>query len=163
MWLFGKKPDLPGFRRDKEGKLVFDLTEEEQKEVESIFRMFHGYRFNPIYADKIQKGTTAFGLSNYAIAQARMSGVEPEKEKRQKLLKKAIAAITKAYSIYQLPIYLYDFACLTEMTQKADLAKNMFKDFLNKQLEFKPNKVDKLLLNQRDIDEAIKDAKAKAI
>lgn len=90
MWLFGKKHDLPGFRRDKEGKLVFDLTKEEQQEVESIFEMFHEYRFNPIYADKIQKGTTAFGLSNYAIAQARMSGVEPEKEKRQKLLKKAL-------------------------------------------------------------------------
>ena len=92
-----------------------------------------------------------------------MSKIESQKENRQKLLEKAIAAITKAYSIYQLPIYLYDFACLMEITGKVNVARKMFKDFLNKQLEFKPNKVDKLLLNQRDIDEAVKDAKAKAI
>ena len=160
---FRKKHDLPGFRKDKEGNFVFDLTEEEQQEVEDTFKGFEGYKFNPAVADDIKKGTTAFALSNYATAQVRMSEIESQKEKREKLLEKAIAAIAKAYSIYQLPIYLYDFACLMEMTGKANLARNMFKDFLNKQLEFKPNKVDELLLKQRDIDEAVKDAKAKAI
>ncbi len=80
MWLFGKKHDLPGFRRDEEDKLVFDLTKEEQQEVDSIFKMFHGYKFNPIYVDNVQKGATAFGLSNYAITQIRMSKIESQND-----------------------------------------------------------------------------------
>lgn len=160
---FRGKRDLPGFRKDKEGNFVFDLTEEEQQEVEDTFKGFEGYKFNPAVADDIKKGTTAFALSNYATAQVGMSEIESQKEKREKLLEKAIAAIAKAYSIYQLPIYIYDLACFTEMAGRIDVARNLFREFLKKQLKFKPGQIDELLFKQRDIDEAIKDAKTKAI
>ena len=73
---FRGKRDLPGFRKDKEGNFVFDLTEEEQQEVEDTFKGFEGYKFNPAVADDIKKGTTAFALSNYATAQVGMSEIE---------------------------------------------------------------------------------------
>lgn len=44
MWPFRKKFDLLGFKKDKEGNLTFDLTEEEQQEVENTFKMFEGYK-----------------------------------------------------------------------------------------------------------------------
>jgi len=161
MWPFRKKVGLLGFKRDKEGNLIFDLTEEEQQEVENTFKMFEGYSAHPGAVDDIQKGTTALALSNYAKEQVVISEMESQKEYREKLLEKAIAATAKAYSIYQLPIYLYDLACFMEMACRVDESKQAFRDFLKKQSEFKPTQLDVLFLRQRDIDEAIKDAKVK--
>lgn len=163
MWPFGKKHDLPGFKRDEKGNLTFDLTEEEQQEVENTFKMFEGGLFRSDVANDMQNGITAFALSNYVTRQVMMSEMESQKENREKILVKAIAAIVKAYSFYELPIYIYDLACFMEMAGRIDVARDIFRDFLKKQTEFKPGQIDELLLKQRNIDEAIKDAKAKAI
>ena len=161
MWPFRKKFYSLGFKRDKDGNLTFDLTAEEQQEVENTFKMFEGYKAHPDVVDDIQKGTTAFALSNYAKQQIVMSEIESQKENHKKLLEKAIASIAKAYSIYQLPIYIYDLACFMEMVGRMDEARHAFRDFLEKQSQFKPKQLDELFLKQRDIDEAIKDAKVK--
>jgi len=161
MWPFRKKFDSLGFKKDKEGNFTFDLTEEEQQEVENTFKMFEGYKAHPDVVEDIQKGATAFALSNYAREQVIMSEIKSQKENREKLLEKAIAAIAKAYSIYQLPIYIYDLACLMEMVGRMDEARHTFRDFLEKQSQFKPKQFDEIFLKQRDINEAIKDAKVK--
>lgn len=162
MWPFRKKHDLPGIKRDEKGNLVFELTEEEHKEIEKAFKMFEGYMIHTNFVDDIQKATTAFALSSYAKKQVMMSEMESQRENRDKFLEKAIAAITKAYSIYQLPIYIYDLACFVEMAGRIDAARNLFRDFLKKQLNFKLGNIDELLMRQRDIYEAIKDAKIKS-
>ena len=164
MWPFRKKQDLPRFKRDEKGDITFDLTEEEQREVEDALKMFEGYYIRRDIADDFQKGIVAFRLSSYARYQATMSELDFQKENRKKLLEKAIAAIMKAYSIYQLPIYLYDLACFTEMEGRVDAARDMFINFLEEQSEFKHGQIDKLLLEQFDFDinEAIKDEKIKA-
>jgi hypothetical protein len=161
MWPFRKKINLLGFKKDKEGNLTFDLTEEEQQEVENTFKIFEGYYVHPDYVDDIQKGTTALALSNYAKEQVVISQMESQKENRKRLLEKAISATTKAYSIYPLPIYLYDLACFLEMVGKTVESKHAFRDFLKKQSEFKFKQLDVLFLKYRDIDEAIEDAKIK--
>ena len=161
MWPFSKKLNLLGFERDKDGNLIFNLTEEEQQEVENTFKLFEGYKVHPDAVDDIQKGTIAFALSNYAKELVVISEMESQRENREKLLDKAMAATAKAYSFYQLPIYLYDLACFMEMGSIIDESKQLFRDFLKKQSNFKPTQLDVLLLRQRDIDEAIKDAKGK--
>jgi len=161
MWPFRKKGDLFGFKRDKKGNLTFRLTDEEQQAVEDAFKMFEGYEVRPDAIDDLQKATTAFALSNYARKQVIISQIKSQKKDREKLLNKAIGAIAKAYSIYQLPIYIYDLACFMEMVGRMDKARHIFRDFLEKQSQFKPKQLDKSLLEQRDIDEAIKDAKVK--
>lgn len=161
MWPFSKEYDLTGLRRDDKGNIVFDLTTEEKQAVEDAFRTFEGSSVRPDVYDDFRNGTTALALSLYANKQALMSTIESSEEERKKLLDKAITAIGKAYSIYQLPIYIYDFACFLEKSNRWDLAKNMFKDFLKQQSKFKPRPLDEGFLRRRDIDAATKDAKVK--
>lgn len=118
-------------------------------------------KVHPDYVDDIQRGTTAFALSNYAKEQVLISQMESQKENHERLLKKAISSTTKAYSIYQLPIYFYDLACFLEMIGKIVESKSVFRDFLKKQRQFKPKQLDVLFLKQRNIDDAIEDAEIK--
>jgi hypothetical protein len=161
MWPFRKKADYLGFEENEKGESSFTLTEEEQREVQHAFELFEGYKINPDVADDIQKGTTAMALSDYANEQVLISRMESQKQNRERLLEKAIAATIKAFSIYQLPIYLYDLACFMEMIGKVNESKDVFRSFLEKQSNFKPADLDMLFLKQRDIHESIKDAKMK--
>lgn len=163
MWPFRRKGRLPGLTRDEEGNLAFELTEEEQQAIENTFKIFEGYGVHRDYADDIQKGTMAMALSNYAREQVMMCKMESQRKNRIKLLEKAIAAATKAYSFYQLPIYTYDLACFMEMSGRMDVAKGVFTLFLKQQLDYKPKQIDELFLRERDIDKAIEEAEAKAI
>jgi len=106
---------------------------------------------------------TAMGLCNYAKHQIIQSEFDSNKKKKKEFINKAIASVSKAYSICPLPIYMYDLACFMEMNDKNDEAKNAFKSFLELQENFKPSHIQEMLLNAqaRDIDEAIKDAKVK--
>jgi len=155
----GKKLDLPGFKRDKKNNLIFDLTEEEQQEVKSYIEVFEEYKFRPDVVDNFQKGIAAFALSEYAAGQTVMLEAESS-ENREKLLEKAIAAILKAYSIYSLPVYIFQLACYFQLIGKIDEAREMFKDFLKKQSDFKPGKFDEIFLGRYDIDEIIEIAEA---
>jgi hypothetical protein len=163
MWPFGKKRSLPGIKRDKDGGATIELTEEEQQVIRDVFKEYEGYGIHRDYAADIYNATTAYALSLYAREQVEMSETESQKENRVELLEKALAAIIKAGSFYDLPIYFYDMACLMEMLGRFDLAKNGFRDFSRKQSEYKPKPIDDAFLKNRDIDEAIKDAKAKEV
>lgn len=39
MWPLSEKLNLPGFKIDAQGNLMFDLTDEEKQEVQKIFEM----------------------------------------------------------------------------------------------------------------------------
>ncbi len=167
MWSFIKKQlNLPGFKRDSQGNLMFELTDEEKQEIQKSFDMFKSPE-GELYvkeesADEIQRGITASGLSFYAIDQIKQSELDFNKNKKEKFINKAISAISKAYTFCPLPIFMYDLACFMEMNgKKIDVAKDTFKIFLELQNNFKPTQIQKTLLKSRDISEAVKDAKEK--
>jgi hypothetical protein len=159
MWPFKKKQQLPGFQRTVKGDLTFDITEEEQQEIDILFDMLKDHRVHPDAADTLTRGITARGLANFAENQIMWAGFDSQKDNRDKLINKAIASIGKAYSIYPLPIYLYDLACCLYMTANGHKrAANTFKLFLERQGEYKPGPLDDVFMRDRDIDEARKDA-----
>jgi len=159
-WPFGNELECFGLRRDEDGGFVFDYTEEEQQEIKNTFKLFAEFKVNPDYADTLQKGITARALSNYSREQATVYAVESEDESRN-FLYKAFAAIAKAYSIYQLPVYLYDLACLMELNKNVTEAKKTFEKFLHKQSEYAPQIIDEALLGQYDIEQMISDSQNK--
>jgi tetratricopeptide (TPR) repeat protein len=162
MWPYKRGRKLPGISKDNRGEYTFDFTVEEREAINKAFNIFdEKYIIHEKFADQIQNVTIAFALSNYAIDQVYYSKTKTNKKIRFETLEKAIAAITKAYSIYPLPIYLYDLACFMEMAEKRDIAKRNFRTFLEKYSEFKPDKFSEVLMSQRDIEKAVSDAQSK--
>jgi hypothetical protein len=167
MWPFSRKPNLPGFKRDDQGNLIFELTEEEKREVEKVFAMLKRPDGEIVVkkevADEIEKAMIAMGLFNCAKDQIMQSEFDSNKGKKMQFIDKAIASVTKAYTFCPLPIYMYDLACFMEMNGRNDEARIAFRSFLELQEKFSPSQTQGILLNaqQRDVDEAIKDAKAK--
>lgn len=173
MWPFSKKANLPGIKRDNQGKLTFELTEGEKHEVQKVFDMLLKSPDGEFYikeeaADEIQRGMIARGLYNYAIDQ--MLNIQQmefthalNKTKFKEFIHKAIASISKAYSFCPLPIYIYDLAYYMEMDGDSQQSISTFKDFLELQNSFKPSHIQQILLKglPRDVDEAIKNAKEK--
>ncbi|SRR5712691_3448350 len=160
MWPFSRKKTL-GIKQTEDGGFSFDITQEEKQEIDKMFDLLKGYRFHPSIADKLKHGITAKGLAYYAADQISTAGFASQKNSREECVKKAIASISKAYSIYQLPIYIYDLACYLEMASRSDEAKNMFKMFLKRQADFRPEQLDKIILGDRDASEAIQHATTK--
>lgn len=156
-----------GFKKDHQGNLMFELTEEEKQEVQKMFDMFKRpngeFVVKAEVADEIQKGMTAQGLFYYAKDQIMQSEFDSNKDKKKEFIDKAIASISKAYSFCPLPIYMYDLACFVEMNGKINEAKNAFTSFLELQKDFKPSQIQEMFLNaqSRDVDEAVKDANLK--
>jgi len=159
MWPFSKKPKV---KRTEPGRVALDITEEEQQEINKLFDSLKDYRVHPEFADKMTHGVTARGLAKYAADQIMMAELASQTNSREERIKKALVAISKAYSIYSLPIYLYDLACCLEIEVDGhDEAKNMFKLFLKRQHEYKADQLDEVLMGGRDIDDATKDAAEK--
>lgn len=140
--------------RGKPATQTFDLTEEETIEVNMMFNLLKDYAVHPSVADKLTQGLTARGLSNYAADQIMKAEFPNQSAERENCINKAVAAIGKAYSIYQLPIYLYDLACYFELKNMGNEAKKMYKLFLARQAEYKSDQLDHIFLGERSIDEA---------
>jgi len=161
MWPFRRSNNKLGFTRDREGNLTVELTTDEQAEARKTFQMFEGYSVHKSVAEIFERGLTAFALANYAKSQAIASQFTSNTVETQGLLEKAVAAILKACSIHELPIYLYDSGCLFEMLGKGQAATDMFHNFVRSQAVFEPTQLNELFLRNRDIDEAVRDARAK--
>jgi hypothetical protein len=153
MWPFGKKhvdaSDL-GLSVDKDGAVKFVLTDEERTEVDRAWMPFKGKYANPQYAEEMPRAVTSRGLSNYA-QDCIVSGK----------IDQAFAAVTKAYSLYQLPIYLYDGACAAELMGETRVAKGLYLQFLAEQAQFQPTTFQQVILMDRDMLVAIKNAEQK--
>jgi hypothetical protein len=168
MWPFIKKFNLPGFKKDNQGNLMFELTEEEKQEVQKVSDFLKNpedpegkFYAKQEVAEEMGQVMIAMGLFNYAKDQIMLSEFDSNRINKKEFIDKAIASISKAFSFCPLPIYMYDLACFLEMNGENNKAKKTFKSFLELQDNFKPSEIQKILLNAqaRDIDEAIKDAK----
>lgn len=165
MWPFNKKPNPPGFKKDYQGNVTLELTDEERQVVQEVFdtlKIQHPER--KFYAEKdTVDGMTSMGLFNYAREQVRLAYSESNKSREKEFIEKAIASILKAYNFCPLPIYIYDLACFLEMSGKNDNAKKVLTDFLKSQESFKPTQLQKSLLDaqDRDMEEVLKNTKNK--
>ncbi len=153
---------LPGFKRDSEGRLMFDLTAEEQREVEYFFKVAkdEGIAVRNEYAELIEKSMMAFALVSYAKDQVRLAETCDATEKRD-LLHKALAAVAKAGTVHELPIYEFDLACVFEFLGEREIAAECFREFLSRCEQFKPTVVDVSTARQRDVPLAVKIAERK--
>jgi len=161
MWPFSKKPELPGLKRTKEGSISFDITDEEQQEIDKTYEVLSGLFIRDDIRDKLKQGLIARGLANYATDQVIKAKFATDPNSREECMCKAIASITKAYSIHSLPIYAYDLACYLEMANRLDESKYTFKLFLKHQSDFRPEPLDDILMGERDISEPIRHATTK--
>ena len=69
-----------------------------------------------------------------------------------------LAAAMKAYSFHAVPIYMFEMVCIFEMLGDTASAQKAFRSFLESQQEFKPTDVDRITLERRDVEEALRQA-----
>jgi hypothetical protein len=62
------------------------------------------------------------------------------------LLDKIIKTQVKAYGLHDLPFYIYVWALLNEEKGDMETAKRLYALFLSEQAQFKPSKVDELII-----------------
>jgi hypothetical protein len=153
---------LPGFKRDSEGRLMFDLTAEEQREVESFFKVAkdEGIIVRNEYAKPIEQSMMAFALVGYAKDQVRLAEICDATE-RKDLLHKALAGVAKAGTLHELPIYKFDLACVFEFLGESEIAAECFREFLSRCEKFKPTVADVATARQRDVPLAVRIAERK--
>jgi hypothetical protein len=161
---------FPGVRENKNGTIDFSLTDEEASAVEIALQSFKDYTFHHEIAERMHNGIFAVALCRHAkwLVETQCA-VNSKAEYKSKLpiirdvLSRAIAAVWKSYSLYQLPIFLYHRAVFFEMLGDKDRSWPLFKLFLKKQSEFKMDQVDKSLKDYEgtDIAHALSLAKEK--
>ena len=153
---------LPGIRRDSAGRLMFELTPEEQHDV----KFFLGpdkdkdLWVRSEYVELLPKSLTAFALVRYARDQVRLAG-ECGATERKDILHKALAAVAKAGTLSELPIYEFDLACVFEFLGEREIAIEGFRRFLSRYDQFVPTVVDGVALKERKALMALTIAKGK--
>jgi hypothetical protein len=153
---------LPGIKRDPKGRLMFDLTAEEQRDVEYLFKVAkdEGIAVRSEYAELIEKSMMAFALVGYAKDQVRLAEIA-DTTARKELLHKALAAVAKAGTLHELPIYEFDLACVFEFLGEKEIAAECFREFLSRCDRFVSSPVDGSTLKQRSVPAAVKIARRK--
>ncbi|HLY17231.1 MAG TPA: hypothetical protein VKR61_08395 [Bryobacteraceae bacterium] len=142
------------------------FTEDESKAITTKMEQFAGIanagadKGETYVHPKMKDAMTAKALAGYSedlMCQVRHS---PD-ERSAALIDKAIKAQMKAYTIHQLPVYLFQTAEILEYRDDMALAKEFFRRFLEAQNDFVPNTVDTFFLSQADIPKLIATAKEK--
>ena len=159
MWSFRSRKELPGLTRHKDGKLSFRFTHDEEQAINEQVELCKGYYVHKSLYQKFEKSLIGRGLFCYAKSQSMRASLASHN--KSECMEKAIAAISKAYNFHQLPIYLYDLASFTAMANYHSSSKNIFRLFLERQADFKPDQMDEIAMQDRDIQEAIRDAKSR--
>ncbi len=164
MWPFIKNSKLPGIKPHQNGRVSFTLTDEEEVEVNRLFEMLKdscqetgpgAWYIHP----EAHKAMTAWALIGYAQSQVTLAELaDGQVVDRNLCFRKALAAASKAYSLHSLPIYLFDMACILELLADTASAQDAFRSFLESQHKFKPSDVDRITLENRDVDAAIRQA-----
>ncbi len=133
MFGFSKKePKIPGWDKDQKGNWVFTITEEEQVYVKSAFSQFEGFVAEKEVAEVLQNELRSSGLSNYAANLVLFNEDKKESKERTQNLEKALSALYKALSFSQSPMAYFTIAQIYEALNKKNLAKQTYKDFLDK-------------------------------
>jgi hypothetical protein len=154
---------FPGVKQNADGSIDFALTDDEAAAADLALKEFEGLAIHPDCVDRIRNGTIAVALSRYAERLVVTNGVEITEggdrpsSKIQLLLAKAIASVWKSYSLYPLPIFTFHRATFCRMLGRDDEAKQLFALFLKQHLEFRPDQVDRILIEFEgfDIEEAL--------
>ncbi|MGA2363778.1 MAG: hypothetical protein ABSG73_15160 [Candidatus Aminicenantales bacterium] len=147
---------LPGFKKDSEGRISVEFTEEEKYEIDKCLKQLSkpgGVYIHP----EVYNGMVAHALSDYSqkqfswVTTMLSAGEEVDKEGAANL---AINAIMKAYAIYPLPIFLFHLAEYFELIGKRRAAKEVFRFFLSKETEYVPTPLSEMLLRAELISPA---------
>lgn len=153
MWPFSKKARFPGVIEHSDGTIAFSLSEDEAEAADRGLSNFRDVLLHPDYAEKVRDGWTAVALSHYAqnlVALHCNPSTEAEYKKNrvsiEQELRKAVAAVWKAYGLSQLPIYLYHRARYLKLLGMTADSQRLFALFLRRQRTFSPDKVDESLL-----------------
>jgi hypothetical protein len=162
MWPFKQKTTLPGVERQPNGPISFTLTDEEQDEVSSFFRVLNDPNQQEtgemyIHPDA-HKAMTALALIGYVKHQVILSETYTDRIDKDLCIRKALAAAMKAHSFHSVPIYMFDMGCIFEILGDTPSAQEAFRSFLELQRVFQPSDVDRIALRERDVGEAIKQA-----
>lgn len=167
MWPFDKHSNLPGIEEHQDGQLIFTLTDEEKAEING---------FSQILKDssgETEQGTwyirrdahkafTALALSSYGRSQMRVAEIAGKDTANRDLhLRNALAATSKAYSFHSLPIYMFDIGCILGMLGDTTSAQDAYKLFLESEQKFVPSDEDTVVLKQRDMGAALREARAR--
>lgn len=152
---------LPGLRSERNGGLAWEITEDEKSGIDIAFDMLKGYLVHPEAYDEIQKAIQAQGLWNYAAGQIAIHNDQVNPSSHVESLRKALAAVVKAYVLYPLPIFLYDIGAFLEMLHIDPEAVEAFRLFVDEQSHYTPNHIAKCILVRRDVAAAVNDARAR--
>jgi hypothetical protein len=162
MWPFKKDWSVPGFKREPDGRISFKLTEDEEAEVRNFFAAVR----NPEESDgdwyihpEAKRAMTAWALIGYSRSQVSLAEIGAPNANRYEFLQKALAAATKAYSLHPLPIYMFDMGSLFEMLGDRASARDAFENFLDAHCRFNPSDLDSMILKNRDVDAAVREAR----
>jgi len=158
MWPFKKKKELCGIRGDGKGAYTFELTEEEEEWVNAELSVFQGSGIHKDYYEEIKRCSLARSLVTYSSSQKSNALCADDKSRQKECFDKAIAAMTKSLSINPLPIYYYALAELFTLANRKDIAVDVYKKFLEEQSRFSPSVIEKVMLAEWDVEEAIRTA-----
>jgi curved DNA-binding protein CbpA len=164
-----RKMHLPGVKVNQDGTIEFSLTDEEAWRADLALNTLKGVLLHPEAVDRVPHGMVANALSRYAkelfMDLDKNFGMLDSSESEFKpnwntvhitlgTLEKAVAAFLKAYCLSPLPIFLYHIAAFTEFLGETEQSKNFFSLFIERQAEFRPDSLDKVLLESEGTDVA---------
>ncbi|MGD0076606.1 MAG: response regulator [Candidatus Binataceae bacterium] len=143
----------------------YDLTDEEQREIEGLFNLIStlpegeegSWYVRQEDADTIFRSLAATALSEFAARQVLLA-ISVSGQERMGLLSKALHAGIQAFSMHHLPIYQFDAARYAELLGNSDLARRYYQEFLDAQRTFQPSEIDRSALKLRDAGPAIQEA-----
>jgi len=147
--------NVKSLKIDKNGKFIVQLTAEERNQIKKTREEFKNIEVIPDIKDEFEKIIPVIGLVHYAYSLVRdyLHG-EAKGE-----LDNAINAISKAYLIHPLPIYLYDLGRFFEYKGNYDAAKQSYIDYIDAEENYKPALLDEMLIRTHDVTFTMSDAK----
>lgn len=146
--------DLPGIQTNQDGTIEFSITEEEQRSVDSFFKLLEDYRFHPEIAPMMPKLGTAFSLCHFA-AQLVINLPDPETDEECRAaaneirdgLLRALAAGYKALCIYPTPIFTRHLIYFNEMARRKSEAVRLRQLKLEQDTSWTPSQLDELFVS----------------
>jgi hypothetical protein len=179
MWPFKKRrrevafwisAPVPGVKRLPDGSIEVSYTEEEQRAVGTYLetmqraadeeaKVHAGAGSRALFHPEAERILRAIGLARYAEKLGVRILSDSDQDSRQEYSNKVIAALTKAYSLSEFPIFIYDLGCAFLAAGETEMGRTLFSDFLRENRIFKPTSMYQIYLQERNLNEAIRKAK----
>ena len=129
-----KITNLPGVYSHEDGRVSFDITEEEQESTTRYFKMFKEPGKEVVVTAELKTMFDAMALYNYGMEEysliQHVDTIEPKEY--TEIIFKIAAAILKANTIYSKNIFLFDIAYVLERIDERETARNFYELFLDK-------------------------------